>query len=238
MRRVLETFLDVLYPSRCLGCRRSIDKDALICQACWASIRKQMPPFCQKCGKEMYSFDKNADVLCNECRDADYLFERAYSVCRYEEPLKHCIHSFKYAGKKSLAAALSEMLIEFCKQHLDMRSLNLIVPVPLHPARQREREFNQAELLAKPLAETFGIEHGPKGLRRKTQGKAQSILNRELRLKNIVGAFEATQPDSLSGRSILLVDDVFTTGATVNECAKALRNARAKKVTVLTLARG
>ncbi len=129
-------------------------------------------------------------------------------------------------------------MIEFMKSHFSLNDIDLIVPVPLHSVKLREREFNQAELLARQIKAGFDISISSNNLKKVKFGPPQTALGRHERLSNPKGTFKARRPSSLRRRSILLVDDVFTTGSTADECSRVLLEAGARKVDVLTLARG
>ena len=147
------------------------------------------------------------------------------------------IHLFKYGKKTALAKPLSELAREAFFQFWPRHSIDLVVPVPLHVKRLRERGFNQAYLLVRTWAKKEGVQVDSLALRRHRYTEPQTVLTRADRIKNTRQAFSLRHPESVKGKKILLVDDVYTTGATVNECARVLMNGRAESVDVLTLAR-
>jgi ComF family protein len=148
--------------------------------------------------------------------------------------LQEAICLFKFRGKVALAPALAQLMVDRLPL---FDSVDLVIPVPLHPKRLREREFNQSLLLADRIARRLGLPLSYANLVRIAPAPAQTTLSRKRRLKNLRGAFAVRRPDAIAGKRILLIDDVFTTGATVNECAKTLRKAGAGDVFALTLAR-
>jgi ComF family protein len=152
--------------------------------------------------------------------------------------MRECIHKFKYSGALVLEGLFAALLTDFAKKHMDMMRFDCIIPVPLHRVKLRERTFNQAAILASSLSRKSGLLCINNNLTRIKSGKSQITLSKRERLKDIKGAFKVKNPASLEGKSVLLVDDVFTTGATANECAKALRRSGVKYIEVLTLARG
>jgi ComF family protein len=152
----------------------------------------------------------------------------------YLPPLQDAICLFKYRGKVALASPLARLMISRLPA---LGVVDLVMPVPLHPRRLREREFNQALLLADRIARHLVVPLSYDNLVRTTPSPAQTTLTRKERLKNLRGAFAARQPDTIAGKRILLIDDVFTTGATVNECAKTLRKAGSGDVFIVTLGR-
>ncbi len=152
--------------------------------------------------------------------------------------LRECIHYFKYQKKAYLARPLGELLIDGMSSDEDLREADFLVPVPLDGRRFREREFNQAHLLAQVVSRYFKIPISSRNLRRVRGVPPQTQLSRERREENVKGLFLVPRAEEYEGRRILLIDDVFTTGSTVNECARVLKQAGAEEVSVLTVARG
>lgn len=209
------------------------------------------PRFCPICGIGIESFDKYP--LCETCRKSvrqnarifpespntgECYFDRLHSVTLYEGTIRECIHKFKYSGNFGMEALFRDMMTGFAEEHIRINDFNCIIPVPLHRTKLRERTFNQAEILAQPLSRKFRISHVSNNLVRIKPGKSQVALSKSGRTKDVEGAFRVRNAALIKEQSILLVDDVFTTGATVNECSKVLKEAGAKYVAVFTLARG
>ena len=164
-------------------------------------------------------------------------FDRAFSPCAYEGPVKNLIHEFKYGNKDFIAPALGRLMADFIREYdFPLGFVDLIVPVPLHPARLREREFNQAELLGKHIASLHEITVSADNLIRKRYTKNQAELESRQRRENVKGSFAVKDPELFKGKNILLVDDALTTGATSSEAALALKEAGAVLVLVLTVA--
>lgn len=237
LKRFFKGLLDLIYPYRCLVCQDKIENasiDNLICLACWNNIKRNVPPFCRYCGRHL----KDPKALCCElCRKKKYCFDRAFSPCIYEGTLKELIHQFKYSGKDYLGETLCRFLSEFIKEYgLAMNSFDCVVAVPLHGTKLREREFNQAQILAEKLAGEFKLEFLKDALLRTRNTRTQTELKGEERLRNVKGCFKANPEAQLKDKSILLIDDLLTTGATCSEAAGALKDAGARQVTVLTLA--
>jgi len=163
--------------------------------------------------------------------------ERPFGIARcagvYDQALMTIIHRYKYTGKIEMAAPLSALLISVYDHHWQSRAIDLVVPVPLHPARHRSRGFNQAYLLTRPWGQMVNRDV----LQRKKTTPPQTGLGRKMRQSNIRGAFTVKDSSIIDGKHILLVDDVYTTGATVGECSRVLRKNGARCVDVLTLAR-
>ncbi|UCB56831.1 MAG: ComF family protein [Candidatus Omnitrophota bacterium] len=180
---------------------------------------------------------QNHAFICKDCQASGYFFKKAHSACIYEGVIKECIHLFKYNSKLSLSGPLAELMIDFAGRFLDMRKVDLILPVPLYSAKERRRQFNQAGILSESLAKAFSKQAHNKTLIKIKATQPQINLSRTERLKNIKGAFKVKNKNVPKNKNVLLVDDVLTTGATVNECAKALHKAGANRIEVFTLAR-
>lgn len=223
---MLERLLDLLLPVRCGGCGQF---GALYCERCRQRTRRLREPLCRRCGAEV----EFAKARCG-CRDRLHALGRLRSVARYEGPLEKAIQRFKYEGRRPLVKPLASLLLD--RLAVDGPSGELVTWVPLHPRRQRERGYNQSELLAREVASRIGFSNFPGHLVRTRDTRAQVGLDRRRRLVNVAGAF-AWKGADLQRRSVLLIDDVATTGATLEACAAALRAAGAGVVTGLTIAR-
>ena len=191
--------------------------------------------FCTRCG---LPFEANlpagGDPLCGLCRLAPPAFDVARSFGVYEGDLRRLVHLLKYDGMRPLAKALAAKMASVVPR---VGAVELVVPVPLHRSRRWSREFNQAELLARELSRLAGIPCRPGGLRRVRSTSPQAGLSHRQRRENVRGAFAATDAACIKGRRVLLVDDVMTTGATLDACARVLKVAGARYVGSLTLAR-
>lgn len=236
---MVKHLVDLLFPMSCEVCEVRICSGGLpgICEACWGKIRFMDGPCCPRCGRPFTSeaaLSHSPNHLCGDCRERPPDYERAISVAVYEKPLAEAIHLFKFSKKTRWSRPLGQLLL---KKRSEFCGMERIIPVPLHPKRLREREFNQSLLLARELSHATGIPLQIDTLQRVHWTRPQIGLNGDERRKNVRKAFEVKHPQQVQDRNILLVDDVFTTGATVNECARVLKRAGAKTVNVLTLAR-
>ncbi len=243
MRRYLERYsraaLELLYPRNCQLCLRAIeDANAIgyVCADCLRSVRPIRAPFCQKCGLP-FRGEITATFECGNCRDKHYVFDRAIAAVTTQGIVRDCVHQFKYARHEWFGALLAHYLIEAGLQHFDWSEIDAIVPVPLHSRKLREREFNQAEHLGGKLSRAFRKPQISDNLRRVRDTQTQTRLDTKGRADNMRGAFAAKNPEAFEGNRLVLVDDVFTTGATTNECASILLKAGAQSVSVLTVAR-
>jgi len=238
LRSLLRGIKGILYPKRCPACKIKLNEagEELICQKCYSQIKMNLPPFCVSCGRHLdnKSFSKN---ICPGCARKRLHFDRAFCPCVYDGITKTLIHEFKYKGKDNLAKPLSRIMIDFIREYrLPMEYLDLILPIPLHKARMREREFNQAEALGRLIAGEFKKDFPLNMLLRKRNTKTQTGLKDNERALNVSGSFAVAKGINLKGRNLLLVDDVFTTGATSSEAALTLKKAGAQAVFVLALA--
>jgi len=179
------------------------------------------------------AFPLDEHDLCMVCRESLVNFDSAYSFGSYEGPLRDLIHLFKYAKVETLAKPLARLLVQALP--LDER-FDCIIAMPMHWRKRWQRGFNQAELLARPVARRYGLRLSS-NLKRRRYTKPQAGLSEAARRENLKGSFETRRPEQLAGKRVLLVDDVFTTGATLRAAAAALKSAGAAHVSALTLAR-
>lgn len=231
--------LRFVLPVECIACGHSLSTDPVpfFCTSCWQYIRPLRGPACARCDQPFVSpaaTTYTPDHQCQHCQERPPDFQRAWTLFPYLSPLREAICSFKYRGKHTLAKPLARLMINALPCEIDV---DIIVPVPLHPTRLRGREFNQSLLLADQLGRHLARPVSATHLVRITATDPQTTLTRQARLKNLRKAFAVRRPQDLTEKRILLVDDVFTTGTTLNECAKALRQAGSGPVFALTLAR-
>jgi ComF family protein len=236
---LLRRVVNLILPADCAGCGAELAGAAapFFCGACWARLEPIRGPVCPRCGQPFpseFALTYSPRHVCGPCRLRPPAFTEARSLFVYAPPLRDAIHLLKYRGKVALAGTLGDLMAE---AYEPPAGLEVIVPVPLHAARLRDREFNQSLLLADRLRRRLGLPVSPMGLVRLHATAPQTELSRSARLKNLRRAFAVADRDRLAGKTVLLVDDVFTTGTTVNECAKALRKAGSGDVFAVTLAR-
>lgn len=230
--------VDIVFPPGCPGCDGETAGQSL-CRSCLDDIAPPSSPLCPICGLPFHG-RSGADHPCSRCLRRRPVFTQARAVAAYDAlqtdggRLSSTLFRYKYSRDVTLARPLGELLLERCP--LAPR-YDVIVPVPLHIARLRWRGFNQALLLAKPLERLWGVPLEAFALRRARPTQPQVGLDDAGRRRNIAGAFEVRRQETIRKRSVLLVDDVFTTGATADECARTLLRAGARRVDVLVLAR-
>jgi ComF family protein len=239
LQNFVKSFVDLVYPPGCPGCKKPLPRaavDGMICLSCWSGITMNRPPFCHACGRHLTNRDTGKN-MCARCVREPKAFDRAFSVCVYDGVIKTLIHEFKYKDKQHLGIPLSKLLIDFIKKYdLPVGYVDYLVPMPLHRAKLREREFNQAQILCREVGAAFGKPLLENNLFRYRATGSQASLEPHQRFLNVRGSFAVTEKQSVAGRNILLIDDVLTTGATASEAAQALKDAGANIVFVLTLA--
>jgi ComF family protein len=231
MRAWTSAALDLLYPALCPVCQTRLGatrRDPL-CGGCWTRIARIEPPFCRVCG-----VPSTATEPCPICRAEPPPFDYARAAALYLDPLRAAVHAFKFHGKRALARPLADLVVEQCGPGFLVEA-DALVPVPLAPARERERGFNQAVLLAERVGRALGRPVQSRWLGRARPTQPQSELTADERRRNVRGAFRAAP--AVAGRHVVVLDDVLTTGATAAECARALRAAGARIVGVVTVAR-
>lgn len=237
--RLLRTLLHVIFPTACAACQEPLWDDPVpfFCRQCWETLKPIPGPVCPRCGRPFASptaLLHSPAHQCGACRARPLALTQVWSLFPYQPPLKEAITLFKYRGKLSLTQPLAQSLIEALPA---FPALDGIIPVPLHPQRLREREYNQSLLLADRLSHHTEIPLLLGCLLRVRRTVPQTSLSRKERLTNLRRAFSVAKPAHIQGKRILLVDDVFTTGTTLHECAKTLRRAGSGPVYGLTLAR-
>ena len=228
--------LDALLPPRCMACGEMVGEPGALCVACWSRLAFLGPPGCSACGHP-FAHEVDEGTLCAPCGRTRPPFRRARAVFAYDEGSRALVLRFKHADRTEGAAGFARWMAGAGRELL--ADCDLIVPVPLHWRRLFRRRYNQAALLSRALARQTGLEHRPDLLLRRRPSAGQGHLGRAQRRQQVAGAFSVRRRDRLrvAGRAILLVDDVFTTGATVAACTRTLLEAGATAVDVLTLAR-
>jgi ComF family protein len=238
VKEILTGVTDLIFPPLCITCGAVLEEHTPLpfCPPCAAGIHFIRPPLCPRCGIP-FSSAEGEDHLCGECLATERPFAVARAVGLYEKTLLTAIHLFKYRGRIGMGEILGRIMADFAGGQWDMTVFSLIIPVPLHRKRLRERGFNQAVILAREIAKRFSLPLDVMTLRREHFTAPQVGLGREERSANVRKAFAVRKPEKIAGRRILLVDDVTTTGSTLTECASVLMKANAEAVAILTLAR-
>jgi len=239
VQRHLDIGLAFFYPEICQICRAeyATARDGFVGPRCRSQVHFIEPPFCERCGLP-YPGAITAPFECSNCREMGFHFSSARSAVVAHDVVREVIHRYKYQRALWFEPFLARLFLDRAVPALRARDWDFILPVPLHPMKRREREFNQAERLAGQLSSATGIPLNPGLLGRIRPTATQTLLTRQQRAANMRGAFAVRSGVRLNGQRVVLVDDVFTTGATTSACAEALRAAGAGDVCVWTVARG
>lgn len=229
---------DIAYPRNCVFCGGTVESaHGYICWKCLAKLDFIRPPLCEICGRPV---DGRIDssFICSWCMRNPPAFDKARSACRYYSDIREMIHSYKYGGAVWLARDLADLVITAVRTHYLFLSVDAVTFVPLHFIKKRIRTYNQSLLIARYVAKALDKPLSVNFLKRRKTGLTQAGLTAAQRRENVKGMFQASSTCHTSGRNFLLIDDVMTTGATVNECAKVMKEAGAAKVYVATVAHG
>jgi len=229
--------LNWLFPPCCIACRKWIPSQARgFCNTCWRNIPWLPGPLCRRCGLSL----RHGGGTCWDCahaRGGVFAFEIARAPAQMAGPLRSAIHAFKYRGRRDLATPLASLLVRALARYPELWPIDCVVPVPLHWIAERRRGYNQAMLLSREMERCLRIPCVSGLQRRRYASRSQVSLPQEERRSRLRGAFQTDEPMGMKTQHILLVDDVCTTGATLHECAKTLRDAGYRHIKALTLAR-
>jgi ComF family protein len=232
---LLQAVKDLLFPPRCLACDKQLGRYRLplLCNTCRPLLSPVVSPLCPCCGTP---FPAGEDHLCGECLGDGFAFDYARSIFLYREPVSSLLVQFKFGGKLTGLVTLAELTKQAAGENL-FKEPDLVLPVPLHIKRLRSRGFNQSLLLARSCFPKWQGKIRTDLLLRHQPTIPQTSLSGRARRNNLKGAFSIHRPEEIAGRNILLVDDVFTSGSTLHECAKTLAKAGAARIETFTLAR-
>lgn len=229
-----QSILELLWPETCSFCGRVHKGGA--CPACARAVKQLeiKEPRCMQCGKPVSRIEEE---YCYDCAHTYHHYDRGSSIWLHKPPVSTSIYRFKYQNQRNYGNYYAGKFIESCSTYIKAWNPDLIIPIPLHPRKRRERGYNQAEILAKHLAALTGISMDSKGLIRKKYTNPQKTLGSSERKKNMEGVF-ALSKGFVPGASILLVDDIYTTGNTIDAASARLRQAGAENVYFLTISIG
>jgi len=232
--------LDLVWPRNCpfCACPLSDTEPGIVCPTCLSSAKLIEPPFCRQCASPFAGTVTGDTFVCGYCQDLRFYFSRTVCACRAEGVPRDCILRFKYNREMYFGTHLVDWLLIAAQRWIDWREIDAIVPVPLHPRKLRQREFNQAEYLADGLSRALKVPALKRNVRRVKDTSTQTKLDAEARARNMHGAFAVHDATAFKGKRLVVLDDVFTTGATMDSCAKVLRGAGAREVIALAVARG
>ncbi|HTZ37113.1 MAG TPA: ComF family protein [Stellaceae bacterium] len=234
LRRLGRAVIDGVLPPRCLACGVLVDEVDALCGRCWAAVDFFAPPWCAVCGAP-FAFPMGEGAVCGECARRRPSWDRARAVLRYHRDSRRLVLMLKHGDQTHLAGAFGRWMHRSGAELL--AGADLLVPVPLHWTRLIRRRFNQAGLLAHAIRAAGGPPVAADWLLRRRRTPSQGRLGALARARNVRGAFAVRRGRDLRGKRVVLIDDVMTTGATAEECARVLRQAGAAWVGVLVLAR-
>lgn len=229
--------IDFILPPRCICCGKTLNAKDGVCEECFNKINFITKPHCLKCGIPFEAANSSDSKLCGLCiKDKKSTFRLSRSSMRYDDISKNMILAFKFMDKTENAKVLSQWLYIAGKEIFD-EGVDIIIPVPLHYTRLLKRKYNQSALLAKKLSKKTGLKVDYSSIIRCKKTRPQVEFSGKARIKNISGAFKVKYPKNIKGKRILLIDDVYTTGSTLKECAKVLKKAGAKSIDFLTVSK-
>jgi ComF family protein len=235
-QRLIENCLDLLFPAQCPNCQESVDQPGAYCAQCWSQLNFITDPRCVQCGYP-FEYETDNDMKCASCLTNPPAFDSGISVMRYDDASKSSILAFKHADRTDLAPAFARWLAAAGSDIIETHSL--FCPVPLHLKRIQKRRYNQSALLAKQVAKLSNGRYAADILQRIKNTPSQGSKNAADRIRNVKNAFQLNPnwQSGIIGKHVILIDDVYTTGATLNACAACLKQAGANKVSILTLSR-
>jgi len=225
----------LLFPRRCPVCHDVVeDRGKLVCDICRTRLSYVREPSCRKCGKPLLAEEQE---YCRDCSRKNHVYRQGRAAFVYDQTMRRSIAGFKYHGRREYAAFYAEEILRKCAREMMLWKAEALIPIPLHPSRRRKRGFNQAELLAKELSRRSGIPMDQKLLVRIKKTHVQKELNDQERLANLKDAF-SVRKETIPYKNVILTDDIYTTGSTVDAAAKVLKDHGAQNVYVLCICVG
>ncbi len=238
MKKQINFFLDIIFPPKCIFCNEILSPgtEIEICKTCSKKNSVIQGSVCNQCGQPIHVSD--VQEKCFDCSRSKQYFKQGISIYEYRGKVKKAMVHFKFFGKKRYAVTFGKLMSDKIKQMTNWPEFDIIIYVPLHKTQLRKRGYNQAKLLAKELAQELNVPLRINIIRKDRQASHQRKLNRFQRQMNMRNTFEVDPNVSIEGLTVLLVDDIYTTGATMNECARIMIKAGAKQVYIVTAAIG
>jgi len=229
----ISRLVSIIFPPRCPICSVIVSEDGKVCSNCWHGLKFISSPSCVKCDYP-FEFEISHELLCAKCLEGEWYFDQAMSILKYNDSSKDIVHKLKFADRTNIAKQCAILISKKITKNYDF-----IIPVPMHRNRLLKRFYNQSALIADHLGKIVGIEVLHNGLIKTKKHDPQTGLSKQARKTNVAGSFviNPRHATELKVAKVLLIDDVFTTGSTVNECSRVLKRAKVAEVTVCTLAR-
>ena len=228
-KRIIDLALGILYPKRCVACDKvllKIEKERGFCKICVKKIKLVGPVYCMKCGAPI---SDDRQEYCSNCRRTNHVFTQNKALFRYEGDMKNAMYRFKYANKRCYGKVFAAHAVSFYGSWIKRNNIEAIVPVPMYKGKERLRGYNQATAFAKALGEMTGLPVEDRIVRRESDTVAMKQLNSLKRKKNLLKAF-SLEKNVVQFRKVLIVDDIYTTGTTMDEVAKVLKSGGATEV--------
>lgn len=232
-----KALLDILYPKRCPICMKvlTIQEEARICDACLEELPYITDPRCEKCGKPV---DDELATLCFDCSKAEHYYTKGWALWLYEGKVKSTLYRLKNNNNENYGRIFGEEVVTLYYRDILSCDIDMIIPVPLHPKKYRKRGYNQAEIIADAISYAIDIPCYKDCLIRGINTRPQKDLSDVGRIQNLRRAFSVSDEEAIRGKRILLCDDIYTTGSTINGCARALLNQGASEIYFVTVAIG
>lgn len=236
MTDVLEKLMRQLYPSCCRICGKIMSSDNLVCSECHKELDYLIEPVCKKCGKKVISTEQE---YCFDCSSTQHFFEQNRGVFEYKGQIKSSIYNFKYKNKRKNADFYIDEIISKCGKWIRRCDVDCLIPIPIHESRKRQRGYNQSKILADGIAKEFNIPVYDNILSRQKKTLPQKQLNNNKRKNNLKNAFRIESGvKQIESKRIMIVDDIYTTGSTIDEAALSLKHSGAKTVFSITVCIG
>lgn len=235
---MLDFLISLVYPRRCAICNEIvIPRKLKACPSCKKKLHYITEPACLKCGRQI---ENPQAQYCHACRNKKQVYHRGYAVWQYDDAIRHSLSAYKYHARKDYAAFYAQEAVNRLSKAVLAEKPDVLIPVPIHKSRRRERGFNQAEILAKKIGKELSIPVDCSHLIRIRKTRALKTLDARQREQELKGAFSFVRDpgDKPVYRCVMLVDDIYTTGNTINRCSEALLSAGVERVTFLCVAIG
>lgn len=233
MYKIYQYIIDYILPCRCPSCAEITDSNEDFCSKCWKKLNFITKPYCSICGRQ-FNISILEGMKCGKCLQSYHYYDWSRSLVKFDEYSKKIIHTFKYKDKTSLAETFTKLL--YNQYSHELHNIDLIIPVPMNRFKRLFRMYNPALLLVLEMNKIINTTMIPDILIKTKWTKAQTYLSKNEREKNLAGSIIINKKYQIQGKRILLLDDVVTTGTTINKCAKILKAAGAKHVSVMTIA--